>query len=106
LAVVIRNVAAYQDAHFAVHVFRLLSPCGWGGVAFVGAGGSATLDQTSVTAILTMGGLAGAGGSDGDGFGGGLYVATGATVSLKKSNVAGNYASTSNDEIYGTVTYL
>ena len=51
-----------------------------------------------------MGGLSGAGGSDGNAIGSGLYVATGATVSLKKSNVAGNFASTSNDDTYGTVT--
>jgi hypothetical protein len=79
---------------------------GWGGGAFVGAGGNATIDQTSITLNLAMGGLAGAGGSDGDGIGGGLYVATGATVSLKKTKVASNYASTSNDDIYGTVTYV
>jgi hypothetical protein len=53
-----------------------------------------------------MRGLAGAGGSDGDGIGGGLWVATAATVSLKESNVADNHASTSNNDIDGTVTYL
>ena len=53
-----------------------------------------------------MGGLAGAGGDDGDGIGGGLYAASGATVSLKKTKFAGNDASTSNDDIYGTVTYV
>ena len=52
---------------------------GWGGGAFVGAGGSATLDQTDVLLNLALGGLAGGGGdSNGDGIGGGLYVATGA----------------------------
>ena len=51
-------------------------------------------------------GLAGEGGSNGAGIGGGLYVATGASVSLKKTIVALNFASTSNDNIYGTVTYL
>jgi hypothetical protein len=58
-----------------------------------------------VAASLVLGGLAESGGSAGDGSGGGLYVATGATVSLKKTNIAGNYASTSKAEIYGTVTY-
>ncbi|MFI5459121.1 MAG: beta strand repeat-containing protein [Isosphaerales bacterium] len=79
---------------------------GWGGGAFVGAGGSATFDQTSIIiANLALGGLAGNGGSDGAGIGGGLYVATGASVSVKKTNVNGNFASASND-IYGTVTYI
>ena len=45
-------------------------------------------------------------GSAGDGIGGGLYVATGAIVFLKKSHVTGNFAATSNDDIYGTVIYL
>ena len=76
------------------------------GGAFVGAGGSASLDQTDVLLNLALGGLAGEGGSDGDGIGGGLYVAIGAVVTLKKTTVALNFASTSNGDIYGTVTYL
>ena len=79
---------------------------GWGGGLFVGAGGSALLQQTTVTANTAMGGLPGTGGSDGDGIGGGLYVATGASVFLKKTKVTGNFASTSNNNIYGTVTDL
>ena len=51
-----------------------------------------------------LGGLPGAGGSDGDGIGGGLYITTGGVVTLKKTTVALNFASTSNDNIYGTVT--
>jgi hypothetical protein len=51
-----------------------------------------------------LGGLAGAGGSDGDGIGGGLYIWTGGVVTLKKTTVTLNFASTSNDNIYGTVT--
>jgi hypothetical protein len=38
--------------------------------------------------------------------GGGLYVDTGASVSLKKTKVTGDFASTSNDDIHGTVTDL
>ncbi len=52
-----------------------------------------------------MGGLAGAGGSSGEGIGGGLYVTTGGVVTLHKSTVALNFASTSNNNIDGTVTY-
>jgi hypothetical protein len=53
---------------------------------------------------MALGGLAGADGSDGEGIGGGLYVATGASVTVRKTKVTGNFASTSNDNIYGTVT--
>jgi hypothetical protein len=79
---------------------------GWGGGAFVGAGGSVLLAGSTITANQALGGRAGSGGSDGDGIGGGLYVDTGASASLKKTNVNGNLASTSDDDIYGTVIYL
>ena len=46
------------------------------------------------------------GGTDGDGIGGGLYVTSGGVVTLKKSTVSLNLASTSNNDIFGTVTYL
>jgi hypothetical protein len=75
---------------------------GWGGGAFVGAGGSAFIQQTNIVANLAIGGLAGSGGSGG----GGLYVASGVKVTVKKSHVVGNLASTSNDDIYGIVTYV
>jgi hypothetical protein len=41
----------------------------------------------------------------GEGKGGGLYVATGGVVTLHKSAVAQNRASTSNNDIYGAVIY-
>jgi hypothetical protein len=75
-----------------------------GGGIFVAVDSSATLDQTVVSMNLALGGLAGAGGSDGDGIGGGLYISTGGVVTLKKTTVALNFASTSNDNIYGTVS--
>ncbi len=78
---------------------------GSGGGMFVGAAGSATLDQFDVALNLALGGLAGSGGTSGDGIGGGLYVTTGGVVTLKKATVALNFASTSNSNIYGTVTY-
>jgi hypothetical protein len=42
------------------------------------------------------------------GIGGGLYVATDAVVTLKKKTVVvrQNVASTSDNNIYGTVTYV
>ena len=75
-----------------------------GGGIFVALDSSATVDQTVVSMNLALGGLAGAGGSDGDGIGGGLYISTGGVVTLKKTTVALNFASTSNDNIYGTVS--
>jgi hypothetical protein len=51
-----------------------------------------------------LGGLPGVGGSDG--IGGGLYIATGGVVTLEKTTVALNFASFSNGNIFGTVTYL
>ena len=63
-----------------------------------------SIDNSVITGNFALGGQAGAGGSDGSGIGGGLYVATGASVNLKKSLVILNFASTSNDNIYGIVT--
>ncbi len=64
----------------------------------------ATVDQTIVMANLAIGGLAGFGGSEGDGFGGGLYITNGAGVTLKKSVILANIASTSGNNVYGTFT--
>ncbi len=77
----------------------------FGGGAFTASGGSATIFGTLVTANDALGGLGGSGGSDGNG-GGGLYVATGASVSLQKTKVRGNFASTSDNNIYGIVTTM
>jgi hypothetical protein len=54
---------------------------------------------------LVQGGDPGSGatdGADGQGLGGGLYLATGSTTTLTKTLVTGNRASTSNNDIYGT----
>ncbi len=72
----------------------------WGGGARVGADGSASFDQSDILLNEALSGLFG----NGEGIGGGLYVATGAVVTLHKSTVAQNLASTSNN-IYGTVIY-
>ena len=79
---------------------------GYGGGAYVATGGSAVFQNTTINYNGAIGGLAGTGGSDGDGSGGGLFVAAGATVKLKKTTVSSNYASTSDANIDGTVTYL
>ena len=84
---------------------RAIGGSGEGGGIFVGAAGSASLDQTDILLDLAQGGLGYDGGANGEGTGGGLYVTTGGTVTLKKSTVAFNFASTSNNDIYGVVIY-
>jgi hypothetical protein len=54
---------------------------------------------------LALSGRAGGGASHGEGIGGGLYVTTGAQVTIKKSTVARNVASNRNNDVFGTVTY-
>jgi hypothetical protein len=78
---------------------------GEGGGLFVGSAGSAALDQFDVYLNMALAGLAGAGGTNGEGIGGGLYVTTGGVVTLHKLTVFLNLASTSNNNIYGIVTY-
>lgn len=52
-----------------------------------------------------LGGVAGKGGTSGEGIGGGLYIDAGADVTLTKSTeVIFNFASTSDDNIFGTYT--
>jgi probable HAF family extracellular repeat protein len=98
-------VGGYLDTNSAVHGY-LATPVHGGGPALAGAGGSALLPQTTVTADTAMGTAPGPGGSDGEGIGGGLHLATGASVFLKKTKVTDNFASTSSDDLYGTVTIL
>jgi hypothetical protein len=48
------------------------------------------------------GGSGGTGGSDGQGVGVGVYLAAGGNVSILDSSIAGNYASTSDDDVFGS----
>ncbi len=64
-------------------------------------GGTLALSNSLVIGNLAQGGDAGSGGTAGQGKGGGLYLATGSTTTLNKTIVAGNRASTSNNDIYG-----
>ena len=62
-------------------------------------------NSTKVTANQASGGAAGAGGVAGAGVGGGLYNQTGAVAEVDApSKIKGNKASTSNDDVFGTVT--
>ena len=64
-----------------------------------------TLLGTLVTGNSATGGAAGAGGASGTGIGGGLYNQVGALANVDAfAGITGNHASTSNDDIFGTVT--
>ena len=67
----------------------------------------ATLSLTSAIVLgnLAQGGDTANGGTGGQGIGGGLYLAIGSTTTLSKTLVTGNFASTSNNNIYGTYTF-
>jgi hypothetical protein len=59
-----------------------------------------SLEYSLITANQAFGGDGDGGGADGQGVGGGIYVAAG-TVSVKKTNIWGNHASTSHDDVFG-----
>ena len=60
---------------------------------------------TLITFDAALGGASGTGGASGQGSGGGLYIDTGAVVTLSKSTkVLFNFASTSDDNIFGVYT--
>ena len=68
-------------------------------------GSSAALDTTWITLNAARGGVGGTGGTSGEGIGGGLYIDAGANVTLSKSTeVIFNFASTKDDNIFGTYT--
>ena len=75
-----------------------------GGVYALGTT-TASIDTTLITFDAALGGVSGTGGSSGQGSGGGLYIDTGAGVTLSKSSkVRFNFASTSDDDIFGVYT--
>ncbi len=76
---------------------------GSGGGVYVLGTTTASIDATLITFDAALGGASGAGGASGQGSGGGLYIDTGAGVTLSKSStVRFNFASTSDDDIFGT----
>jgi hypothetical protein len=75
----------------------------------VNAGVPATLTVTgsTINANQATGGAAGSGGADGQGIGGGAYLATGGVACLDLYSVAhifGNTATTSNNDVFGDFT--
>ncbi len=80
---------------------------GFGGGLFNGLGAAAgtptaTVSDTTITLNQAVGGAAGSGGTAGQGVGGGIYN-TG-TVLVRRVAVAGNTASTSNNDVFGPLT--
>jgi hypothetical protein len=78
---------------------------GLGGGAYVLGTTTASIDTTWIVANAALGGSALTGGARGEGVGGGLYVETGAGVTFDTStNVVFNFASTDDDNIFGSYT--
>jgi hypothetical protein len=76
---------------------------GDGGGLFISAKAMATVENSVVSGNQALGGAAGAGGSAGQGVGGGVYNL--GTFDLDAASiVAGNHASTSNDDVFGPIT--
>jgi hypothetical protein len=75
---------------------------GLGGSISVLAGNSASIDATLIVANSALAGSPGSGGTSGDGIGGGLYIESGADVTLSSSEATCNFASTIDDNIFGT----
>jgi hypothetical protein len=68
-----------------------------GGVFISGPSATARFTGSLIAFNQAVGGHGG-----GSGYGGGLYIATGAITTLTNTKVAGNFASTAGDEVYGT----
>jgi hypothetical protein len=65
--------------------------------------GTASIDNCIITGNQAIGGVGGVGttvGTNGQGDGGGIAILDGATVSIQKTKVQGNFASTAGDDIY------
>jgi hypothetical protein len=80
---------------------------GYGGGLYNDGSSTLTVTGSTVTANSAIGGVAGSGGSAGQGIGGGAYFAAGGTVCLDAfavGNIAGNMASTSNNDVFGAFT--
>ena len=77
---------------------------GQGGGIFEDAQSTLTLTGTTVEHNHAIGGAAGQGGSDGEGVGGGLYITPGGLASADVlTSVFANHATTSDDDVFGTL---
>jgi hypothetical protein len=78
---------------------------GLGGGLAVQAGASATVSTSVIMLNQAIGGQGGAGGIDGQGMGGGVYHSGLGTLAFDiLTFIRKNHASTSNDDVFGTVT--
>jgi hypothetical protein len=82
---------------------------GQGGGAFNGGPSatgapSLTLERSRIVRNDATGGLAGLGGSDGQGVGGGAYLVPGGTASAWHARIHGNHASTSDEDVFGDLS--
>ena len=59
------------------------------------------IEYSRITTNRAVGGAAGTGGSDGEGVGGGIYIAAGSVCVDPETIIAGNFASTSDDDVFG-----
>ena len=63
-----------------------------------------TLNASRITFNLARGGQGDDGGADGQGVGGGVYITPGGTTCADVVTViAGNHATTSDDDVFGTL---
>jgi hypothetical protein len=80
---------------------------GSGGGLYVSSGATLTLTDSMIKQNTATGGAAGSGGTAGLGQGGGVSVASTATASAnRKTKVKNNTASTSDDDVFGTLTIV
>jgi hypothetical protein len=80
---------------------------GEGGGIFQDELSTLTLHGTTVGHNLALGGAAGLGGSDGEGEGGGLYLEPGGVACADLlTAIAGNHASTSDDDVSGVLCFI
>jgi hypothetical protein len=76
---------------------------GFGGGVYV-AVGTATLRASEINGNLALGGEGDDGGADGQGVGGGVYIAPGVSACADLLTIIdGNHASTSDDDVFGTL---
>jgi hypothetical protein len=64
-----------------------------------------SLEYVDITGNQATGGAAGTGGQDGQGIGGGIFINSG-LVSARHTNISGNHASTSADDVFGPLNIL
>jgi hypothetical protein len=81
---------------------------GDGGGLSVGGHATVSLEGVGVNGNQATGG-GGAGGQDGQGRGGGIYINLAApipgVVHARQTDVSGNHASTSDDDVFGDIDY-